>query len=264
MDAFYEQIDEHRYLSTPSTAGPWDPGAQHGGPPSALLAHAVTHDTPARPDLRLARMTLELLRPVPVAELTTSTRVLRTGRRTELVVAELSADGVTVLRMTASRVAAVPGSAPAVPAVEIIPPLPPSTEPLPWAGAHVDGYMSAIEWRPVTGSPATSGPAEVWARTTVDLVAGHETSPVERTLIVADSGSGVSAELDIREWTFVNSDLTVLLHRHPAGEWIRLDAVTTIDADGIGCAHTSLSDTHGSLGYGLQTLVVGPRGLPGR
>ncbi|HEY0486892.1 MAG TPA: thioesterase family protein [Mycobacteriales bacterium] len=264
MDAFYEQVDTHRYLGTPATAGPWDPAAQHGGPPSALLAHVLERDTPPRPDLRLTRMTVELLRPVPVGELDTTTRVLRSGRRTELLEAELSAGGVTVLRMTASRVAAADGAAPAVPEGVPAPPMPESGEPAFWSGAHLDGYMSSVEWRYAAGSVATPGPAAVWARPRLDLVAGRALAPVERALLLADSGSGVGAALDIREWTFVNSDLTVLLHRHPAGEWVCLESATAIDSGGIGCAHTRLSDSGGSLGYGLQTLVVGGRGLPGR
>jgi Thioesterase-like superfamily len=254
VDAFYEQLDEHTYRSTPWTAGPWDPRAQHGGPPSALEA-----GTPARPELRLARVTVELMRPVPVAEVTTSVRVLRSGRRTELAEAELTAGGVTVLRMTASRVAAAPGAAPSVPGEEKPPALPASGRALQWAGAHLDGYLAAVEWRPVSGSIEEPGPAQVWARPRLPLVAGRATTPAERVLLVADSGSGVSATLDVREWTFLNSDLTVLLHRHPAGEWVCLDAVTTVDGDGIGCAHTRLSDETGSLGHGLQTLVVARR-----
>ena len=259
LDAFYEQLDDHLFRSTPATAGPWDPRAQHGGPPSALLVHAIEHGSPPRPDLRLARVTVDLLRPVPIAELTTSVRVLRSRRRTELVEAELTADGELVMRMTASRVAAAPGSVPAAAAGVPAPSLPPPAPPLAWAGAHLDGYMAAIEWRPAAGSVAEPGPAVVWARPTVDLVAGRELTPAERVLVVADSGNGASATLDIREWTFVNSDLTVLLHRHPTGEWVCLDAATSIDGDGIGCARTRLSDQAGELGYALQTLVVQPR-----
>ena len=260
MDAFYTQLDDDRFQATPLTAGPWDPRAQHGGPPSALLAHVVAHGTPGRPDLRLARTTMEMMRPVPIGELTTTTRVLRSGRRTELVEAELLADGVPVLRMTAARVAAADGTVPAVPSDDKPPALPPQAEPLGWDGAHLDGYMSAVEWRSAAGSLAELGPAVVWARPRVPLVAGHETSAAERALIVADSGSGVGAALDVREWTFVNSDLTVLLHRHPVGDWVCLDSSTTIDGDGIGCAHTRLSDETGSLGHALATLVVMPRG----
>jgi hypothetical protein len=260
LDAFYEQLDDGLFRSTPATAGPWDPRAQHGGPPTALLAHAIEHGTPPRPELRLARVTVELLRPVPIAELTTTVRVLRSGRRTELVEAELTADGDRVMRMTASRVAATTGSVPTVAAGAPAPPLPPPAPPMAWPGAHVDGYMTAIEWRPAAGSVAEPGPAVVWARPTVDLVAGRALTPAERVLVVADSGNGVGATLDIREWTFVNSDLTVLLHRHPTGDWVCLEAVTSIDGDGIGCAHTRLSDPAGELGYGLQTLVVRPQG----
>jgi hypothetical protein len=259
LDAFYEKLDGDRYRSTPATAGPWDPRLQHAGPPSALLAHVLERSTPERPDLRPARMTLEIMRPVPVTELTTTARVLRSGRRTELVEAELHAGGQPVMRMTASRIAATTGSVPAVVPDAKAPPLPGPMPPPGWEGAHLDGYMSAIEWRFVFGELARPGPATAWARPRLDLVAGHELTPLERVLTVADSGNGVGAPLDVREWTFVNSDLTVLLHRHPVGDWICLEAETTIDPDGVGCAHTRLSDETGALGHGLQTLVVGPR-----
>jgi hypothetical protein len=259
MDAFYEQLDEERYRATPHTAGPWDPRAQHGGPPIALLAHALEHGTPARPELRLARVTVELMRPVPVADLTTVTRVLRSGRRTELLEAELHAGDVPVLRMTASRIAATDNAVPAVPSDVKAPPLPPPSEPMQWPGAYVDGYVSAIEWRSASGAAAEPGPAVMWLRPRIPLVAGREISSAERVLVVADSGSGVSGALDVREWTYLNSDLTVLLHRHPVGEWICLDSATEIDSDGIGCAHTRLSDETGSLGHALATLVVARR-----
>jgi hypothetical protein len=259
VDAFYEQLDDDRYRATHHTAGPWDARAQHGGPPTALLAHALEHGTPVRPELRLARVTVELMRPAPVADLTTTARVLRSGRRTELLEAELLAEGVPVLRMTASRVAASDGAVPAVPGNSKPPPLPPPGDQIRWPGAHLDGYLSATEWRPASGSPAEPGPAVVWIRPRIPLVAGHAMSAAERALLVADSGSGVSGALDVREWTYLNSDITVLLHRHPVGEWVCLDSATVIDGDGIGCSHTRLSDETGGLGHALATLVVAPR-----
>ena len=78
-----------------------------------------------------------------------------------------------------------------------------------------------------------------------------------RTLLVADSGNGVSAWLSPREWLFINPDLTVHLHRLPIGEWIALDASTVLTDDGIGQATTVLSDAvHGNFGHSLQSLLV--------
>jgi hypothetical protein len=82
---------------------------------------------------------------------------------------------------------------------------------------------------------------------------------MSRTLLLADSGSGVSMALDPRIYIFINVDLTVVLHRDPAGEWLLLDAVTTMDGTGTGLAETTLSDAAGEVGVGLQTLLVSPR-----
>ncbi len=79
-----------------------------------------------------------------------------------------------------------------------------------------------------------------------------------RTLLVADSGSGVSAALPVSEFIFINVDLTVVLPRDPVGEWLLLEAVTATGADGIGMATTRLSDQMGSFGSALQTLLVAP------
>jgi hypothetical protein len=99
----------------------------------------------------------------------------------------------------------------------------------------------------------------VWTRTRIPLIESEEPSPMSRTLLVADSGSGVSAVLDPLDFLFINVDLTVILPRDPAGEWLLLDAVTTIGDHGTGLAETTVSDVHGPCGTALQTLLVAPR-----
>ena len=119
--------------------------------------------------------------------------------------------------------------------------------------------MSAIEWRPARGSLTASGPAAVWARMRYPLVPDEEPTPLDRALIVADSGNGASAELNLSRWFFINPELTVHLHREPAGMWICLDAQTAISPGGAGLATSVLSDLDGPVGVGAQSLFVGPR-----
>jgi len=101
-----------------------------------------------------------------------------------------------------------------------------------------------------------------WARPRIPLVPGEEPSAMARTLLVADSGSGVSAALPVSDYTFVNVDLTVILPRDPVGEWLLLEASTTIGAQGTGLATTVLSDERGSFGRAVQTLIVAPVARP--
>ncbi|HEU4426051.1 MAG TPA: thioesterase family protein, partial [Pilimelia sp.] len=109
------------------------------------------------------------------------------------------------------------------------------------------------------GSFLEPGPATAWMRMRVPLVAGEQPSQLTRVLVAADSGNGISNVLDFSEYLFVNPDLTVHLARYPAGEWVCLRAVTSIDAAGLGMADTALYDQHGRIGRSTQSLFVNAR-----
>jgi hypothetical protein len=115
-----------------------------------------------------------------------------------------------------------------------------------------------MEWRFVQGGFRELGPSTCWLRMGMPLVPGEQPSPLVRTLIVADCGNGVSGVVDWRTHTFVNADYTVHLHRYPVGDWVGLEARTSIK-DGIGVADTALFDVDGGIGRALQSLVVAPR-----
>jgi hypothetical protein len=91
------------------------------------------------------------------------------------------------------------------------------------------------------------------------LVPDEEPNSLERVLAVADSGNGISWEMDIARWHFINPELTVHLHREAEGEWICLDAQTAISQGGVGLATSVLSDLAGPVGVGAQSLFVAPR-----
>lgn len=260
-EAFYE-LDGERAIPNELTRGPWDAGSQHAGPPAALLGRAL--ERLPRPDgrpMRIGRVTYEILRPVPIAPLAVEAGVERDGRRVQMLEASLFAAGEEVMRARAWRLREE-----AVELPEGHEPVPPSSRPADGersaffeTGSAV-GYHSAVEYRFVSGAFVEPGPATVWMRSRVAVVAGEEISPLQRVLVVADSGNGVSATLDWRRFLFINVDLTVHLHRYPEGEWVYLDALTRPEPDGIGIADTFLADTRGPIGRAAQTLLVAERG----
>jgi Thioesterase-like superfamily len=258
-DAFYEP-DGDLYLATELTRGPWDPGAQHAGPPSALLAREIEL-MPDSERFQVGRITFEILRPIPIAPLRIETRVLRPGRRVQLVEAELSVDGEVLVRATAWRLEIAPVELPAEAVAPLVPPPPPEqgAESDFFPTEHEHGYHSAMEVRFLEGGFLELGPATVWLRMRYPLVAGAETSPLQRVLVVADVGNGVSGTLDYHRFVFINVELTVHLERVPAGEWICVDAVTLARPTGIGIAESVLSDREGRIGRAAQTLVVSAR-----
>lgn len=255
-DSFYEALGEGRWLATEHTVGPWDAKAQHGGPPSALLGRAIEQCAP-RDDMITARFSCEILGAVPVGELDVAARVARPGRSVEMVEAVMSGGGRPVALARAWRVLRT--GAPSVPPSPVPPPELPDRPMARTPPGWIDGYLSAIEWRPVQGQFGVPGPATVWSRLRYPLVPGEEPSPLQRTLAVADSGNGLSSELDIGHWRFINPEITVHLHREPAGEWICLAAWTTISAGGAGLAASVLSDLDGPFGAGAQSLLISRR-----
>jgi hypothetical protein len=257
-DAFFVPLGGDRYLATELTRGPWSPDLQHGGPPSALLGRAIER-LPTDGRSRVARITLEFLRPMPVGEVLVTTEVARAGKSARITHATLVAQGKPVARATALGIRTTEVD---------LPPREPETTAFP-APETLErfvftffpdrpAYHQAVEARWVAGVWG-SGRATVWMRPLFPLVAGEETSPLARVLIVADSGNGVSAALDPKRFTFVNPDLTVHLSRHPGGAWVCLDARTRVDRDGVGLAESALHDERGPIGRSLQSLIVEAR-----
>jgi hypothetical protein len=257
--SFYRRIADNRFEATPYTRGPWDARSQHAGPPAALLARAVERQV-GRDDMRVARLTFDIIRPVPVGRLTVSARVVHPGRSVAIVEAELVPDGEpTAMRVTAMLIRTAAEVAPAV-SYDGPPEFPDATGKQPFFPVPYDiGYHTAMEYRFTAGSFLDPGPATCWMRMRVPLVDEEEPSPLTRVLVAADSGNGVSSILDWRQHLFINPDLTVHLHRYPAGEWVCLDARTWIDPDGIGLAETALYDRTGAIGRAAQSLFVAPR-----
>ena len=253
-EAFY-LLDGDRVLPSELTRGPWDPNSQHAGPPSALLGRAIERCEP-RAGMRVGRVTVEILAPVPIAPLTVSARVVRPGRSVEMLEASLEGPDGEVMRargwrLTESEISAdwerdepPPGREDAE-ALEFF-----ST------GEKV-GWHTAMEIVFARGRFLEPGPATVWMRPRVELVEGEPVSPLQRTMLAADGGNGVSAPLDWSSHIFINTDLTVHLLRPPEGEWVCLDSVTHVD--GLGMSDTALWDERGRIGRAAQTLLVRAR-----
>jgi hypothetical protein len=255
MTAFYQQTDEFDYSPNEHAIGPWAPDLLHGGPPIALLAHAMRlfrgHD-----ELSIARLSVEFLGPVPFAPCRVALRIARPGRRIELLEATLSAGGRDVLLARAWRMQREPDCVTPVADSFELPALPPPHAQTFFGGIAPFPYGMAMEWRFVQGSFGELGPATVWARPRYPLVQGQDSTGLERLLLMLDSANGVSAELPLRDWTFVPVDLQLSLHRPPEGEWMGMQARSAIDSGGVGTCHSIAFDSAGACARSLHTLFV--------
>ena len=255
----YVPLDNGTYLSTDLTRGPWHPDHQHGGPPIALAARCVERAAAALGLTHVARLTANLLRPIPIAELSIEVETDYAGRNVAHFSARMSARGKEVARFTAvaQREAGldIPADLPGHP----LPQAPRALEqsaPAPFLFASkITGYHDLIEGRIAQGV-AFRGPSAVWFRLRHALVAGEAPGGLERVAVAADSGNGVSAILDFHRYIFVNSDLSINLLRKAQGEWICIDARTLLGPDGGGLAEARIFDAQGLIGRSIQSLAI--------
>jgi hypothetical protein len=254
-------------LFTPTewAGSPWSRELQHGGPVCGLVAEAA--EVMAREaGLRVARLTVDLCRPVPLRPLQRGVEVVRRGRRLALLEVRLADGDVVVVRATALLLA---------PRSEL-----PGTwrrdEPPPPGPAGVDafsfmprdylaqvppGFHKSLEVRMTEDE---LGPA-LWATTPLALVAGEPSSPLVRAAMLSDLTFGLSGRLmlrrglvpvDPRRFAMINADVTLYLERAPEGEWLAMRGGTIDDADGVGIAEVTQLDTRGRYGRSLQALVA--------
>ncbi|PRY41208.1 thioesterase superfamily protein [Geodermatophilus tzadiensis] len=255
--AFYLP-DGDGLVATALTIGPWDPGLQHAGPPAALLAREAERVS-GIPGGQTVRLAYDVLGPVPVGPVRVAARVVRPGRRIELVEATLEAGGRTAMRLSAWRVRTADSADTASPAAPH-PVGPQESAPAQFAVFREEvAYHRSLEWRAASGSLTASGPAAAWTRPLCALVEGEPITPLQHLLVMTDAASGISAELDWSRATFANVDLVVALFRQPAGEWLAMDAATTLGPTGVGQCAADLYDTRGRIGRSVASLFVEPR-----
>lgn len=254
VEAYYLPTGEHRYEPTDATMSPWNPAAQHGGPPSALFAHVMSDLVD--PGLRLARLAVDFPGPIPREPFSIEAKVTRPGRRVCRTEAAMLIDGRVVSSASAWHIAVGP-QPPSLGVHEFSPPPLPAEQPQSYFdGMSEWGHGQSIEWRFAHGGYAQTGPAGVWTRLRQPLVAGRKLTGLERAIVVADSANGLSNELPIDEWLFIPPTMTFTALRAPVGEWVYLDARSTMATDGLGISTASIGDAGGLCATVAQPLLI--------
>ena len=255
----YVPAGEGGWRSTELTRGPWHPEHQHAGPPIALVARQIERAAAPLGLSHLARLTANLLRPIPIAELAVAVQTDYAGRNVAHYSATLASGGKPVALFTAlvQREAdlEMPEGLPGHPLPRA--PRPPESSPaaeFPF-GSKLTGYPDLVECRVAEGG-FFRGPCAIWFRLRRPLIEGEAASPIERVAVAADSGNGISAILDFKRYLFVNSDLTINLLRRPQGEWICVEARTLLGPSSGGIAEARIYDATGLVGRSIQSLAL--------
>ncbi len=249
-----------RFVASEMARGPWDPNAQHGGAPAALIVRAFER-LPSVEGLALARVTYEFVRPAPIGPVEVRAEIVRPGKRVQLLEASMLADGVEVVRARGLRVHRSQAT--------VAPPAgrdgagpqagPEAGQPAELKAPFRPMFaLDSVEIRFVAGAWG-QGPCTAWFRLRRPLVSGETPSALQHLAAAGDFGNGISAALSWDDYLFINPDLTLYVEREPVGEWICLESETRIAADGIGLAESVLYDGRGRVGRATQALLVAPR-----
>lgn len=237
IGSFYTRTPQG-FAATPAARSPWNHDRLHGRIVCGLLAHGLEQ---AHGDAEFlpARLTVDLYRLPEYGLITVETRLVREGRRMKLVDAEFLCDGVGAARASCQFLRLSENA----PGQVWTPPLwdapPPSALPPPDPGGPGPIGLSAI----IPGD----GPRRRWFKETHALIAGEAMSPFVQVAMSADITSGVAngGEAGVG---YINSDVTLYLHRLPRGDWIGYEAVDHGANDGVAVGSCRLYDLEGHIG----------------
>ena len=251
---YYQELGGGRFRSTIHAQGAWNVHEQHMAPASGLMADVLERHQP-REDMRMARISYEILGLIPGGEFRIDTTTLRPGKTIELVQAELVAAGRTAIRATGwrmltsdtSEVAALEDAA-----------IPGPDECKPYDGSAVwpGGYIRSLEMRVAEGHRPGAG--KVWLRTDHPLTDRADSGDFARLMGLVDTANGIAARVPPGKdsYAFPNLDLQIHMYRKPEGEWLGLDNAVSFGRDGIGLTSTVLHDRQGPFGRAEQILTL--------
>lgn len=261
-EAMFERAG-NRVMPTPICTGPWDPSAMHGGPPLVLCGRFLAEHGSDAAGFHLARVSVELVRAVPLEPLTVEVIETRPGKRIQLLDAVVrSGDGTELVYARGMRIRrgdnglderALDQAGP----LAVPPPEESTTFDHGYGLPRGSFYMDAFDIRSCDGrSFGPSGPSAAWFRLRVPVFADEEIGPLDRALAIGDFGNGISNIVPKDSHLYINPDVGVHLHRLPIGEWLVSDAVTHVRADGYGTSTATLGDRLGPIGVANQSLMV--------
>lgn len=253
--------DGVRVVPSVFTRGPWDPGLLHGGAVGALLAELGQEVMD--PSFRPVRLTVDLMKPVPLQPMTFAVEVLRTGRRLQLLEVGLRFGDALVAQATLLALRPVEFDDAGLNPPVVPPPDGPDGVAPAWAfDADAESFVGGgQEFRFLPQTILGAGVAWFRLRRPV-LDDGRPPSALARAAAAADVGGAVSARRGdggppaSLGTSFVNADISVHLARLPEGEWIRLASTSRWEASGIGFVDSDLGDAGGAFGSANQALVL--------
>jgi hypothetical protein len=247
------------FQPTPASRGPWSPTSLHGRVVAGLLAHAIEQRY-GDPDLMPARFTIDMYRLPDLSAAEVTVTPIRDGHRIKVIDAEYIVGGVSMARATcqflrkSENPVGVVWSPPnwEAPLPEDIPP--------PADTRSAMGGMWAV--RPIVGGMGQPGPRRMWMSEVRELVEGDPLTPFVRVAVAADFASPFANAGD-KGLGWINSDITVYLHRLPTTKWIGFEVKNHGESAGVAIGECWLHDEAGAIGTSTVAALAQRRRVGG-
>ena len=261
MAAYYRLISREQdesgvvvahYEPNQPAQGAWNPHEQHMAPATGIISAELEQFNP-RADLRMGRVSLDILGLIPLAAFEITTKTIRPGKTIELVESTMSSQGRACIvarawRMQTSDTSAVAGLED--PEIKRPEDMGDWTGMQQWAG----GFIASMHFK--TDAERRAGHGVVWMNNDLDMVEGLATSPFVHIMGMVDTANGIVTRAKPGEWAFPNLDLNIDLLRWPQGTWLGLETRQQYGSDGIGLTSSVLHDEVGVFGRSEQILTL--------
>lgn len=265
MGAYYQLLDRHQtqdgtvvanYHPFNHAQGAWNTHEQHMAPASGVISVELEKFAP-RSDMRIGRISYDILGLIELTDFTVTTRNIRPGRTIELIESALSANGKTCVVARAWRMRLQDSSE--IAALEDHHVTHPKDMPewdgmQHWPGGYIDSLIAR------TDDQRRPGKGIVWITNELEMVQDHITSDFVRLVGMVDTANGTVPRIqDKLIWGFPNLDLQIHFYRNPTGKWLGLETTQQYGTDGIGLTSSILHDINGPFGHSEQILTLRKR-----
>lgn len=261
-DAALYLPDGDGFVATPHTVGGWYPDMQSGGAVLALLGHRLD-EVPTLAPMSLTRLTVDLVRPVPIGPpMRIDHDILREGKKIQVVELTVRTDDTEHVRARALRVrdadltgGPLPSSTTddrdllaSMPPPESVPSMTATTTDAAFLVTGVDFRRPAAD---ADGRPCA------WLRLRIPVVAGEAIRPTSRVTLAMDCVNLIGISDLPGGSTAINPDVSAHVMRTPAGDWIGITGDTRI-AGGVGHGFSmgTLVDTEGAFGVTSTSQIL--------
>lgn len=261
MSAYYQLISREIvqdtvhaiYDATPLVQGAWNPNEQHMAPVTGLLCAELLnykhHD-----NMRLGRLSFDILGMIPLAQCTIKTKCIRSGKTISLIESEfwvgerlcVVARAWQMMTQDSTGVAGLENKA-----IHRDEERPSASIFDQWDGNFIKSIITVT-----TPEKLRAGKGIVWINTDIEMIEGQQTSDFVHIMGLVDCANGIVPRIQNKQWVFPNLDLQIHLIREPQGRWLGLETIQQFGEDGIGLTSSVLHDDFGVFGHAEQILTI--------